>query len=83
MKKLIAKTLIGSEFLHSRNAWFVTKNANRIVKKLNEMELDLNPGEKWYVYDYDSSQEFYVKGEIFMGNDMIIYVEEWDKCVTN
>ena len=62
MKKLIAKTRIGKEFMHSRSdAYFVDKNADRICEALNKAKYKLKEGECWYVYDYDFTQEWYVQ----------------------
>jgi hypothetical protein len=62
MKKLIAKTTIGAEYSHSRNnSFFVSANAEKIAKILNDNNylLNANNNEKWHVYDYDFSQENY------------------------
>ena len=65
MKKLIAKTRIGKEFMHSRSdAYFADKNADRICDALNKAEYKLKEGECWYVYDYDFTQEWYVEQTI-------------------
>lgn len=62
MKKLIAKTLIGEEFMHSRSdAYFVDKNADKICDALNKAKYKLKEGECWHVYDYDFTQEWYVE----------------------
>jgi hypothetical protein len=62
MKKLIAKTLTGKEFMHSRSdAYFANKNADRICEALNQAKYKLKEGECWYVYDYDFTQEWYVQ----------------------
>ena len=62
MKKLIAKTRIGKEFMHSRSdAYFADKNADRICEALNKAKYKLKEGECWYVYDYDFTQEWYVQ----------------------
>ena len=62
MKKLIAKTRIGKEFMHSRSdAYFANKNANRICEALNKASYKLKEGECWYVYDFDYGQTAYVE----------------------
>ena len=53
MRKLIAKTIIGKEYMHSRtHAYIVDKNADKICKILNDSKYMLKKGECWYVYDY-------------------------------
>ena len=53
MRKLIAKTIIGKEYMHSRtHAYVVNKNADKICKLLNDTRYNLKEGECWYVYDY-------------------------------
>ena len=62
MKKLIAKTLTGKEFMHSRSdAYFADKNADKICEVLNKAKYKLKEGECWYVYDYDFTQDWYVE----------------------
>ena len=62
MRKLIAKTRIGKEFMHSRSdAYFANKNANRICDALNETKYKLKEGECWHVYDFDYGQTAYVE----------------------
>ena len=62
MRKLIAKTIIGREFMHSRSdAYFANKNANRICDALNETKYKLKEGECWHVYDFDYGQTAYVE----------------------
>lgn len=68
-KKLIAKTIIGKEYMHSRHdAYFVLANAAKIAEKLNASKYQLNDGEKWHVYDYDFGQEYYVERRIWLTN---------------
>ena len=75
MKKLIAKTRIGTEFLHStKDAFFASANAQRIADILNENKYQLKDGEKWHVYDLDYSQTFYVDKRIFRSSDGSIKV---------
>lgn len=63
MKKLIAKTLTGKEFMHSRSDAYFTdkKDADKICEVLNKAKYKLNEGECWYVYDYDFMQDWYVE----------------------
>ena len=69
MKKLIAKTQEGTEFLHSRNnTFFASANAQRIADILNKNNYDLSQNQKWFVYDYDYSQEIYTTQRIFINS---------------
>lgn len=69
MKKLIAKTRIGTEYLHSKqHAFFVERNAQKIADSLNKNKYQLNDGETWHVYDFDYMQQFYVTKQIYMTN---------------
>ena len=69
MKKLVAKTSIGKEYLHSKeNAFFASRNAQKIADILNKNNYKLKEGEKWHVYDYDFSQDFYVEHRIWISN---------------
>ena len=53
MRKLIAKTIIGKEYMHSRShAYFADKDADKICEALNKARYQLKDGECWYVYDY-------------------------------
>lgn len=62
MRKLIAKTRIGKEYMHSRtHAYFADKDADKICAALNEARYNLKEGECWHVYDYDFTQEWYVE----------------------
>jgi len=62
MRKLIAKTLVGKEFMHSRShAYFADKDADKICEALNKARYKLKDGECWYVYDYDFTQAWYVE----------------------
>ena len=78
MKKLIAKTLKGKEFIHSRNdAYFADKNADKICDALNKANYKLKEGECWHVYDFDYAQTAYVEQTISLtraGNVKISYV---------
>lgn len=72
MKKLIAKTTAGKEFLHSRvDAFFASNYAQKIADALNKNKYKLSGDEKWHVYDYDYSQDFYVNQSIFISNGRI------------
>lgn len=69
MKKLVAKTRTGKEYLHSReNVFFASRNAQKIADILNKNNYKLKDGEKWHVYDYDFSQDFYVEQRIWLSN---------------
>jgi hypothetical protein len=62
MRKLIAKTIIGKEYMHSRShAYFADENADEICKTLNKARYQLKEGECWHVYDYDFTQTTYVE----------------------
>ena len=66
-KKLIAKSIIGKEFLHSRiNAFYCKNNALKIADELNKQDYKLNDGETWHIYDADYTMDDYVEREIFM-----------------
>ena len=70
MKKLIAKTQEGREFFHSKkDAFFASANAQRIVDILNKNQYKLVAGEKWHIYDYDYTQDFYVNCRIFIAKN--------------
>jgi hypothetical protein len=69
MKKLIAKTLEGKEYFHSReDSFFAFTNAQKIANILNQNKWKLQEGEKWHVYDYDFMQEDYVMNSIYITN---------------
>ena len=62
MRKLIAKTKIGKEYMHSRtHAYLAYKHADQICEVLNKAKYKLKDGECWHVYDYDYSQPAYVE----------------------
>jgi hypothetical protein len=70
MKKLIAKTQNGTEYLHSKeNTFFANEKANRIAAILNENKYLLKENEKWFVYDYDFSQDIYTDKKIYISNN--------------
>ena len=61
MRKLIAKTIIGKEYMHSRtHAYLAYKHADLICEALNKAKYKLKEDERWHVYDYDFTQESYV-----------------------
>ena len=65
MRKLIAKTIKGKEYVYSRtHAYFADKNADQICEALNKARYQLKDGECWHVYDYDCSQTAYVEQAI-------------------
>lgn len=67
MKKLVAKTLGGKEYFHSREfAFFASTNADRIASALNRAEYQIKTSEKWHVYDFDIGMEMYVSRRIFI-----------------
>jgi polysaccharide pyruvyl transferase WcaK-like protein len=68
MKKLIAKTQTGTEFLHSKtNAFFATEtSAQKIADILNKNNYQLKENELWHVYDFDYTQDFYVDKRIYL-----------------
>lgn len=69
MKKLIAKTQEGKEYMHSKTyAFFANTNAQKIADTLNKHKAELKDGEKWHVYDYDFSQDSYVGYYLFISN---------------
>ena len=66
MKKLVAKTKIGTEYMHSReDAFFASANAQQIADALNGVKYKLRDGEKWHVYDYDIGMDMYVYRRIY------------------
>jgi hypothetical protein len=61
--KLIAKTIKGKEFFHSRKdaAFAPESSANKICRIMNDERFRLNnENEVWHVYDYDFTMEDYV-----------------------
>lgn len=69
MKQLIAKTRIGTEYLHSKqDAFFCDRSAKRIADILNKNSYKLKDGETWFVYDYDFGQDYYVTSKIYITN---------------
>ena len=63
MRKLIAKTRIGKEFMHSRSdAYFADEeDADKICEALNKAKYKLKEGECWHVYDFNYGQTAYVE----------------------
>lgn len=55
MKKIIAKTTTGTEYIYSRlDTYQVSKtSADIICKAMNRNKYNLKPGEKWHVYSVD------------------------------
>jgi hypothetical protein len=69
MKKLIAKTLQGQEYLHSKkDVFFASANAQKIADVLNKNKYKITESEKWHVYDYDFMQDYYTQHRIFITN---------------
>jgi hypothetical protein len=70
MKKLIAKTNIGTEYLHSKSdVYFVSKNAEKIADILNRNKYKLSEGERWRVYNLEEIEETYVNKRIFISKN--------------
>ena len=57
MKKLIAKSIVGKEYMHSRSQAYLAdkEEADKICAALNRAEYQLKEGECWHVYDYAPS----------------------------
>lgn len=53
MAKIIAKTIVGKEFVYSRKSAHAVSAAGaaEICKTLNENKYKLGEGEKWHVYE--------------------------------
>lgn len=67
MQKLIAKTKIGAEYMHSReHSFFADRCAQKIADALNANKYNLNDGEKWYVYDSEYGQDMYTWRKIYI-----------------
>lgn len=67
MEKLIAKTRIGTEYMHSKqSAFFASENADKIALLLNCSGYNLSDGEAWHVYDFDYTQKSYVTHEVYL-----------------
>jgi len=66
MKKLIAKTITGKEFAHSKtHAFFASgEHAQVIANVFNKQNYNLSQGEHWHVYDHDITQDYYVRQRI-------------------
>jgi hypothetical protein len=70
MKKLIAKTQNGSEYLHSKeNCFFCSAKAEKITEILNANKYKLKDNEKWHMYDYDFSQDYYTYQKIYIAKN--------------
>jgi hypothetical protein len=75
MKKLIAKTQEGKEYIHSKtSAFFASAKAQRIADILNKNRYKLSDNEKWHVYDHDITQDFYVLKRIYISKNGSIKV---------
>lgn len=67
MKKLVAKTIIGREYMHSKqDAFYASANSKKIADALNKAKYNIKPGETWWVYDYDLGMDMYVSKRIFL-----------------
>jgi hypothetical protein len=65
--KLIAMTVKGKEYLHSKTyAFFASdRSAKKICEVMNNVKFRIkNNLETWYIYDYDFTQESYVTGKL-------------------
>jgi hypothetical protein len=65
--KLIAKTIKGKEFLHSRTecAFVSNSSAEKICKIMNDTKFRLkSENEIWHTYDYDFTQDLYVSHKL-------------------
>lgn len=72
--KLIAKTIKGKEFLHSKKeSGFVSdSSANKICNLMNDIRFRLNnENECWHVYDYDYSMDDYVFWRFYIYNGIV------------
>lgn len=70
MKKLIAKTTIGQEYLYSRStAHYVPScSADRICSALNRSRFELHDGETWHVYDVEYGDDLYINQKFYIRN---------------
>lgn len=61
MRKMIAKTMEGQEFVYSRKSAHSVpiSSAAKICKALNDARYKLNPGECWHVYDCEGYEMDY------------------------
>lgn len=59
--KLIAKTVNGTEYLHSRKdcAFVSDTSARKICEVMNREKFRLKENEIWFVYDYDFTMSDY------------------------
>ena len=55
MKKFVAKSVLGKEYLYSQKCAFIVpnKSAKRIRDTLNANHVTLEKGEIWHIYDCD------------------------------
>lgn len=72
-KYKIAKTIEGKEFLHSQKDCYYVPAASKeiICKALNESKWNLKPGEKWYIYEVEYTDDFYIFQSINKRNGKI------------
>lgn len=61
-KKIIAKTVIGSEFTYNRkSAMFVSEQgASAICAVMNRVSFGLKNGEIWHVYDAQYADDMFI-----------------------
>ena len=61
-KYFIAKTIEGSEFIHSKKDAYFVSTAGRleICKALNDAKYQLKAGEKWHIYKNDWYTETFI-----------------------
>lgn len=74
MKKLIAKTIEGKEYFHTKNnTFFCSGNAQKIADILNNNKYLLKQDcEKWHVYDYDFMQDDYTDQRIYINSKGLV-----------
>jgi hypothetical protein len=62
MKKFVAKSVLGKEYLYSQKCAFIVpnKNAKRIMDTLNANHVALEKGEIWHIYDCNWYDEPYI-----------------------
>lgn len=67
--KLIAKTKIGLEYMHSKvQAYFApNSSARKMCAAMNRIGWNLQGDETWHVYDYDCSMDAYVTQRLCIG----------------
>lgn len=65
--KLIAQTIKGYEYMHSKELAFFVQNASadKICKIMNDVRFRLkNENEIYHIYEYDSMQDYYVMNRL-------------------